>query len=86
MKSSTTPEFWLAYAALPPEVQKAARKTYRLWLQDQRHGSVQFQRKGKFWCAKVTLGYRALAVSVPDGFIWFWIGAHDDYERMLGRK
>ena len=86
MKSSTTPEFWQAYAALPPSVKKAARKNYRLWLQDPRHGPLQFQRKGKFWCARVTSGYRALAVSIPDGYLWFWIGAHDEYERMLGEK
>jgi hypothetical protein len=25
----------------------------------------------------------ALAVSVPDGYLWFWIGTHDEYERLL---
>ena len=28
-------------------------------------------------------GYRAVAVDVPDGFLWIWIGPHDQYERLL---
>ncbi len=25
----------------------------------------------------------ALAVDVPDGIIWFWIGSHADYDRLV---
>ena len=28
-------------------------------------------------------GYRAIAVDVPNGFLWIWIGTHDEYERLL---
>jgi hypothetical protein len=31
MKSSTTPDFWTAYQALPKRVRNLARKTYQLW-------------------------------------------------------
>lgn len=27
--------------------------------------------------------YRALAAEAPDGLIWFWIGPHGEYERLL---
>jgi hypothetical protein len=30
-------------------------------------------------------GYRAIAVDVRDGFLWIWIGPHDEYERLLSR-
>lgn len=83
MNSLTTPEFWAAYAALPPAIKQAARKTYRLWQADPRHPSVRFEPKGPFWSARVTRGYRALAIQVPDGFVWFWIGKHDEYERTI---
>lgn len=52
-------------------------------MENPKHGSVQFQKKGRYWCARIGPGYRALAVPVPDGFLWCWIGAHDEYERML---
>jgi len=29
------------------------------------------------------VGYRALAADGPDGLVWFWIGLHDEYERLL---
>jgi len=83
MKSLTSPEFWQAYAALPPTARIAARKAYRLWRENPRHGSLQFQKRGRFWRVCVGAGYRALAVTVPDGYLWIWIGTHDEYERML---
>ncbi len=83
MNSWTTPEFWAAFAALSPAVRATAQRAYRLWLLNPRHGSLRFERKGRFWSARVGSGHRALAVSVPGGFLWFWIGPHDEYERML---
>lgn len=83
MKSSTSPEFWRTYAALPPEARAAARKAFRLWEQNPRHRSLRFQKRGRFWRACFGSRYRALAVAVPDGYLWFWIGHHDEYERLL---
>ncbi len=42
-----------------------------------------FKKRGRFWRACFGSGHRALAVSVPDGYLWFWIGTHDEYERLL---
>jgi hypothetical protein len=86
MKSLTTPEFWQMYADLPPEVRAAARKVYKLWQQNPRHGSLQFQKRGRFWRVSVGLGYRALALPVAEGYLWFWIGPHDKYERLLRKQ
>jgi len=33
--------------------------------------------------ARVGLGYRALAVRNGDALIWFWIGSHADYDKLL---
>ena len=27
--------------------------------------------------------YRALAVKEDDNFVWFWIGSHPEYDRLL---
>jgi hypothetical protein len=32
---------------------------------------------------RVGLRYRALGVEVDDGIVWFWIGSHSDYDRLL---
>ena len=39
-----------------------ARKAYRLWLRDPRHPSLRFGPKGRYWSARITRGWRALAL------------------------
>ncbi|HZM02766.1 MAG TPA: hypothetical protein VFC44_07055 [Candidatus Saccharimonadales bacterium] len=83
MKSSTTSDFWSGYRRLPPPVRLQARKAYHLWSANPRHPSLRFEKKGHYWSARISLGYRALG-RVEDGVMyWFWIGKHDDYERAL---
>jgi hypothetical protein len=83
MKSSTTPDFWAAYRVLPAEIKARARMTYRLWRQNPRHPSLQFKKTGNVWSIRVGGGHRALALLEHDVFYWFWIGAHDEYERLI---
>jgi hypothetical protein len=83
MKSSTTSDFWAGYRGLPPAVRSQARKAYRLWLENPRHPSLRFEKKGHYWSARISAGYRALG-RIQDGVMyWFWIGNHDEYERLL---
>lgn len=84
MKSSTTPDFWATYAALLFEVKARARVSYRLWQHNSRHPSLQFKKTGNVWSVRIGGGYRALALLEEDVFYWFWIGTHDDYERLIG--
>jgi len=35
------------------------------------------------YSARVGLGYRALAVRDDDTVVWFWIGTHADYDRLI---
>jgi hypothetical protein len=32
------------------------------------------------------LHYRALATDVGDDLVWFWIGSHADYDKLIGQK
>jgi hypothetical protein len=83
MRSSTTPDFWPAYGALPSEIKARARLAYRLWRQNPRHPSLQFKKTGNVWSIRVGGGHRALALLEHDVFYWFWIGTHDEYERLI---
>ena len=62
MKSLTSPEFWQAYAALPPEARASARKAYRLWKDNPRHGSLRFQKRGRYWRVCFGSAHRALTL------------------------
>jgi len=38
------------------------------------------------YSARVGLGYRALGVRKGDLIVWFWIGSHSDYDRLVSRR
>jgi len=83
LKHFASPEFWSAYRLLPQSVQELADKSFALLKQDPRHPSLHFKKVGRFRSVRVGLFYRALGVEVPDGVLWFWIGSHADYDRLL---
>jgi len=41
------------------------------------------KKVGRFWSVRVGARYRALAFGVDEGFLWFWIGSHADYDAMI---
>lgn len=64
------PDFWACYRALPSEVQTLADKAFALLKQNSRHRSLRFKKVGDHWSARVGAHYRALAVPIPEGFLW----------------
>jgi hypothetical protein len=76
-------KFWLLFADLPTEVQKLARSNFLLLKTNSQHPSLHLKRVGRYWSVRVGASYRALGVSSPDGIVWFWIGPHEDYERII---
>jgi len=84
-RSRTLPEFWQNYDALPERLRRRASKQYALLVENPRHPSLQLKPVGEFWSARVTGACRALAVREGNTFTWFWIGLHDEYERMFKR-
>ena len=88
MTSKTTGRFRTALAALPPEIRQQAREVYKLFKQSPHHPSLRFRRVHPtelIFSARVTRGYRAVGVREGDTIIWFWIGSHAGYERLLSR-
>jgi hypothetical protein len=45
---------------------------------------LQFKKVGRYRSVRIGLRYRALAVDVDGGYLWFWIGSHADYDRWIG--
>lgn len=87
MKSLTNRRFWEAYRRLPEPVRRNARKTYHLWLANPRLPSLHFKKVGKVWSIRIgNTSYRALADVQGDSVYWFWIGPHDQYERIIAGR
>ncbi len=86
MKSQTTKSFWKHYWALPSEIRQRARRTYKLWRDNPAHPSLFFKRvkEGQpLYSVRIGLGYRTLGLLKADTVTWFWIGTHDEYDRLL---
>jgi hypothetical protein len=83
MKHYASPEFWAAYHKLPDHVRVLADKNFALLKIDPKHPSVHFKKAGRYYSARVGLQYRALAIEADDGFVWFWIGKHAIYDRLI---
>jgi hypothetical protein len=83
MKHFATPEFWFHYRQLTPEIKHLADKNFAILKQDSHHPSLRLKKVGRYWSARVGLHYRALAKDRDEGLVWFWIGAHADYESFL---
>ena len=68
----------------PPKIQRLADTSYEMLKADPSHPSLHFKKIGKYRAVRVGLHYRALAVEVPEGLLWFWIGSHCEYDKLLG--
>jgi hypothetical protein len=80
--------FWSDYDALPPEIRERADKQFASLKVDLHHPSLRLKKIGErngqeIWSARITLKYRALAIRLPEEFLWFWIGEHDAYDQRL---
>jgi len=57
-----------------------------MWKANPNHPSLRFRRVDKeepIYSARVSGNYRVLGVLEGDTVIWFWIGDHEEYDRLL---
>lgn len=62
---------------------KSADKNFELLKADPKHRSIHLKKAGKYWSARVGMKYRALGVEIDEGMLWFWIGTHAEYDKLL---
>lgn len=87
MNSRASMRFWRCYESLPERIQQHAQKNFALWILDPRHPSLQFKEVyPQLWPARVGLDCRALAAFDGRTYVWFWIGTHDEYLRLVASR
>jgi hypothetical protein len=87
--SRTSERFRLAFRRLPARVQRRARAAYRLFQRDPSHPSLRFKLvhpSRAIYSVRIGLAYRALGVRDGEEIIWFWIGSHAHYDRLLRER
>jgi hypothetical protein len=78
------PEFWACYRRLPAEVRALADKSFDLLKSNSRHPSLHYKKVRDLHSVRVGLFHRALGTDVDDGVLWFWIGTHSEYDKLVG--
>ncbi len=86
MKSFTSRRFRRMYASLPEDVQIRAKRAYRLFQRNPRHPGLNFKKvdeQNGIYSARLGLGYRAVGQLDGEDIVWFWIGPHGEYDKLL---
>lgn len=89
MNSLTQPLFWKAYEKLDNAIKNRSRKAFALWKENPFHPSLHFKCVNaveNVWSLRISRGYRALCIFEDDKAVWFWIGDHNEYERLIKKK
>ncbi len=81
MRHFTEPAFWKLYDQLPRSVQELADKQYNLLKANPRHPSLHLKKVKSYWSIRVGIKYRAVAVELEEGLLWFWVGTHAEYDK-----
>jgi hypothetical protein len=84
VRSKVKSSFWEYLNHLPQPVQSMAREKFRVWQGDPFHPSLQFKEiRTNLWSVRINDNYRALGWRHGGLIVWFWIGAHATYDRLI---
>lgn len=88
MKSRTTAQFRKSFAALPKQVQEQTRAAYRQFKENPNHPSLRFKKvhpELPIYAARISKNYRAVSQLDENTAIWFWVGSHAEYDKLLSQ-
>jgi hypothetical protein len=86
VQSLTTRRFRELLEAAPAGVREKARAAYGLWAENPSHPSLRFKKVHAtlpVYSVRIDLDWRAVGVLREGEIVWFWIGPHSEYEKLL---
>jgi len=86
VKSLANSDFWACYDRLPKEIQRRADRAYELFLRHPAHPSLRFKAlaaPANHYSVRINEKYRAVGVKDCEVVIWFWIGTHNEFDRLF---
>jgi mRNA-degrading endonuclease RelE of RelBE toxin-antitoxin system len=88
VKSVITKSFRALLSELPINIQERANDAYLQFQQNPNHPSLRFKKVHSdlpIYSVRITKNYRAVGQLEGDVVIWFWIGSHKEYDRLLSQ-
>jgi mRNA-degrading endonuclease RelE of RelBE toxin-antitoxin system len=84
--SEITESFQQGYKRLPEKVRQRVRKTYRQWAANPFHPSLHYKKIHAtlpIWSVRVGLHYRVVGVVHDEKMLWYFVGTHAEYDRLI---
>lgn len=88
MNSKTTKNFRSMLAILPSDIRRDAREAYRWFNQNPAHPGLHLKKVHSIrpiYSVRISIDYRAVGELDGNDMIWFWIGPHGEYDKLLRR-
>ena len=70
------------------QVRRQAREAYALFRDNPGHPGLQFKKVNAarpIYSTRINRDHRAVGILTGNEIVWFWIGQHDAYEKLLDR-
>jgi len=80
-----SPSFWECYGRLPESIRDLANKKFKLLKMNPSHPSLHLKRVKRYYSVRIGKKYRALGIEIEDGILWFWIGTHAEYDKIISQ-
>ncbi len=88
MNSHTTEQFRKLLENLPEEIRRQAKEAYIQFRKNPYYPPLYFKRVHSarpIYSVRISRDYRAVGIQDGNEIIWFWIGSHSDYDKILKR-
>jgi len=88
VNSRTTARFRQAFSNLPQPIQRQVREAYRKFQQNPSHPSLRFKKvhpELPIYSVRISSNYRAIGQLDGDTVIWFWVGSHAEYDKLISQ-
>jgi plasmid maintenance system killer protein len=86
VKSIAVQSFWRLFHSLDPVVQAQAREAYERFKLDPHHPALRFKKlsgRKSEWSVRINDQYRSVGVRDGDTIRWFWIGTHNEFDKLF---
>ncbi|MGD2093284.1 MAG: hypothetical protein PVH61_44400 [Candidatus Aminicenantes bacterium] len=86
MNSYLDEDFIKYFNKLPERIKKRSKKVYRQWKENPFEPRFQFKQvhnSKPIYSVRVNIGWRALGYKKNNTVLWFWIGSHEDYNKII---
>ena len=86
MNSHITDKFREDFADMPADVEKQAWQAYRLFRENPQHPSLRFKSihpSRPIYAVRISMDYRAIGIRNGSDMIWYWIGSHAEYDKLI---